>query len=341
MRILFHILHPAHVHFFRNAIKILEGKGHEIKIIAKDKDVCLRLLDNYGLKYDLIGRQSQSIGDYIREILVTEKEIFHYLKRFNPDLTLSIGGLLNVVPAWFRRKNAIYFTDTEPGKTNGLSNLFTQKVYTPDCFFNDFGKKHIKYAGYHELAYLHPNRFSPNPEVLRESGLKEDEPFFLVRFISWQANHDVGHKGFDAERKLELINKLSGSGKIIITSEKPLEPEFEQYRMRVEPSKIHDLLYYASMYVGEGITVASESAVLGTPAILVNSLKMGYIEEEEKKYKLIFKTTNFEEILKITDELLAMPNLKGEWRRRRDNMLKDKIDVTEYMVNLIENYPDI
>ncbi len=37
------------------------------------------------------------------------------------------------------------------------------------------------------------------------------------------------------------------------------------------------LLAYATLFIGEGATMASECAVLGTPAIYVNSLQLGYL----------------------------------------------------------------
>jgi hypothetical protein len=39
MKVLIDIGHPAHVHFFRNAIRELESKGHAVKVTARDKEV--------------------------------------------------------------------------------------------------------------------------------------------------------------------------------------------------------------------------------------------------------------------------------------------------------------
>ena len=38
MRVLIDILHPAHVHFFRNFHAEMEGRGHQVCITARDKD---------------------------------------------------------------------------------------------------------------------------------------------------------------------------------------------------------------------------------------------------------------------------------------------------------------
>ena len=57
MRILIDILHPAHVHFFRNFYDVMSGRGHELTITARDKDRSVDLLEQYGLPYEQISVQ--------------------------------------------------------------------------------------------------------------------------------------------------------------------------------------------------------------------------------------------------------------------------------------------
>ena len=86
--------------------------------------------------------------------------------------------------------------------------------------------------------------------------------------------------------------------------------------------------------------MASECAVLGTPAIYINSLEVGYCTEEEKKYNLIFGYRNSAGVLEKAIELLETPNLKEVFQTRRQKMLVDKIDVTAFLVWFVENYPE-
>ncbi len=46
------------------------------------------------------------------------------------------------------------------------------------------------YPGYHELAYLHPRRFTPDRGVLAEAGISEGERYFVLRFNAFKAHHD-------------------------------------------------------------------------------------------------------------------------------------------------------
>jgi len=88
----------------------------------------------------------------------------------------------------------------------------------------------------------------------------------------------------------------------------------------------------------------AEAAVLGTPSIRFNDFagKLGYLEELEHKYGLTYgiKTSEPEKLYQKIEELLNTPDLKEEWKKRRQKMLSEKIDVTAFMVWFIENYPE-
>jgi predicted glycosyltransferase len=97
------------------------------------------------------------------------------------------------------------------------------------------------------------------------------------------------------------------------------------------------------MLIGDSQTMTSEAAVLGTPAVRCNTFvrRISYLEEEEFKYNLTygFLPSDSEAMFQKLQELLSMPDLKQEWKRRRAIMLADKIDVTAFFVWFIENYP--
>jgi len=46
------------------------------------------------------------------------------------------------------------------------------------------------------------------------------------------------------------------------------------------------------------------------------------------------------EALKKAIEILENENSKKEWQKKREKLLNDKIDVTKFMVEFIENYPE-
>lgn len=343
MRIAIDILHPAHVHFFKYFIWEMQKNGHEILVTARDKDITLFLLDNYKIDYKLISRMKQGKINLLSEFITRTIKYFFICRKFKPNMLLGIMGPTISVVGKLLNIPAYIFYDTEHAKiTNSFAYKLATKIITPDCYLGDLGSKHIRYPGYHELAYLHPNWFKPNPEVLKEIGLKEGDPFFIVRFVSWGASHDIGHKGLSLEEKRNLIEILKDKGRIIITSENNLPEEFEQYRMNVCPTKMHDLLYYATLLYGESATMSSECCVLGTHSIYIDFAGRGYTDEQEKKYDLVynFKTDNksIKDSFDKLRELLDIENLKVIGSRKRERLLNDRIDVTEYMLSTINDF---
>jgi predicted glycosyltransferase len=201
----------------------------------------------------------------------------------------------------------------------------------------------IYYSGYHELAYLHPNRFTPDSSVLAELGLNEGDPYFILRFNAFKAHHDIGIHGISIENKRILINILEKKGKVFITTERNIEDELKKYQLSLSPEKIHSLIYFATMLIGDSQTMTSEAAILGTPSIRSNSFigRISYLEEEEHTYGLTygFLPDNFEAMKQKIEYLLSIPDLKEIWQKKRQVMLNDKIDVTAFYVWFIENYP--
>lgn len=341
MKILFNISHPAHAHLFKNAIRLLESKGHECLITIINKDVTINLMEKEGFQYVVVGQARGSFLGKALETIIIETRLLKIVSDFKPELL--VGGVGNIYVAHvgkLSRIPSIVFDDTEHSKLELLLMLpFISTILTPDSYMINLGKKQVRYKGFHELAYLHPNRYKPNPDVLRDIGLSEDDRFIIVRFVSWEASHDVGQHG--VRDKYGLVKELERYGRVLITSEGNVPPELITYQVRISPEKMHDLLNYASLYIGEGATMATEAAVLGTPSILISSLvgTMGNFIELEETYHLLFSCEDDEIALNKAKMILTNPNSKDEWLVKCKQMLNDKVDMTSLMVQCIENYP--
>jgi len=160
---------------------------------------------------------------------------------------------------------------------------YTTKVVTPDSFNVQLGPKQMWFKGFMELCYLHPDVFQPNPHVLNWLHLKPNEKFILLRFVSFQASHDIGQHGMSFGFKTELIQLLEDKGyKVFISSEQEIPDELKKYKLTIPPEEMHHLLYFTDGFIGEGATMASECAMLGTPAIYINSLNAGTLDTQEK-----------------------------------------------------------
>ena len=215
---------------------------------------------------------------------------------------------------------------------------FTDFIVTPSSYLDDYGPKHIRYNGFHELAYLHPDIFSPDQSVLTKVGLKPNEPYALLRFISWDASHDLGIKRFSNQEKREIINVVEKYARPVISIESSVPDEFKKYQIEMPPHYIHDLMYYSKMYIGEGATMALECVCLGVPVIYINPLSAGILKEVQN-YNLLEQTTDLQVLKNIIDKYLNNPMVNSEQKEHSTNFLKDKINVTDFYVGLIENYP--
>jgi predicted glycosyltransferase len=344
MRILIDISHPAHVHFFRNAIKIWADRGHGVYIASRRKDLALDLLDAYGLPNKCLSRAGRGKRRLLSELLIHESRLLRETMQFKPDIMLQIGGLFISHVGRACGIPTITFTDTEMATlSNALTFPFTSAVVTPACYEGRVPpSRHYLYHGYHELAYLHPNLFTPDPEVLQRLGLAEGESFFIVRFVSWGAAHDVGESGFKLPVKIEMVQELARYGRVFITSEGKLPRELEAFRFPIAPELIHHAMAFARLCIGESATMASESAILGTPAIFVSTSPRGYTTEQEKTYDMVYTFSHVQqaEALAKMRELLAIGNIREKWQQKRRRLLEDKIDVTDWLVRLVEGYPD-
>jgi len=342
MKILVDINHPAHVHFFRNFIQEARSKGHEVMITASRKDITFHLLKEYHLDYVNVGSYGKNLFIKLLKIPVLDFSILKIALKFKPDVFMGIASHRAAQISWLLRKKSIIFDDTEHAKYEiFLYKPFASVIATPACFLRNLGKKQLRYEGYHELAYLHPSYFSPDHSILNELDVTENEKYIIMRFISWNASHDEGHKGITLENKRKAVEEFSKFGKVFITSEKILPDDLEKYRLHIPFNRIHHALYYSTLLFGESATMASECAILGTPAIFVDFNGRSYTSEQEKKYSAVFNfnESQKDQLMAIDKgiELLKTPDVKKIWKGKREQILKEKINVTKWMLELIEN----
>lgn len=339
MKILVEILHPAHVHVFRNAIHVWLERGDEVLILSREKECANDLLEAYGLEYHSISRIGKHKGALLVEMGVRVWRMWKRARAFKPDVLIGIMGVtIAPVGKLIRRPAAVFYDTENAGITNRFVYPLAAKVFTPDCYRGTVNGDHETYPGYHELAYLHPDLFTPDPEMVRELGIDPDAFYSIVRFVSWQASHDIGEAGLTNDLKTELVDKLKQRGRVLISSEGPLPESLEPLRFRASPDKLHHVMAFAGLLVGESATMASESAVLGVPAFFISETGRGYTDEEESRYELVynFKASAARSALEKLDELLANPALAAETREKHQRLLADKVNTTQWMVERLD-----
>jgi len=341
MKILIDVGHPAHVHYFRNLAKIFEQKGAQVLFSTRDKEVTLKLLDYYRLKYINIGKPFRCPIGKIWGIFWFTLRLYLIALKFKPDIYLNASIYVALISKLFNKPH-ISLEDTFNMEQVFLYRPFTNVILTGDYSHPRLGEKEILYSSYQELAYLHPNYFIPDEKVLDLLGVKKEDKYIILRFVAWTASHDYGHKGISFENKIKAIKEFENYARVFISSEAEPPNELKSYKITLPPHKLHDALAFSSLVWAESFTIPAECSVLGVPSVINHNTKSYYLHEQEHKYNLCFNYSESEtDQLKAIDkciELLQSDN-RAEWRKRRDIMLAEKIDVTSLLVWFIENYP--
>ncbi len=340
MKILIDIGHPAHVHYFKNLVKILELKGFSFYFTLRERDSTVALMDRYGFSYTKRGKGGKNLITKLLAMPLMDFKVLKAARRFKPDMFISFASPYAAQVAWLLRKPHITFDDTEHAVfAHKLYRPFSSVVLSPMCYFKPIKKKQLLFDSFMELCYLHPKYFNPDTSIFSKLGINENEKYCILRFVSWDANHDVGQKGLDFNTKIQLVKELSSHCKVFISSESKLPKELEQYRFCLHPSLLHHALSFASLYIGEGATMASEAAMLGIPSIYVNSLDAGTIQEQIN-YGLLFMFKSSVGVIDKALEIITDQSSSDSFSLRKSQMLYQKIDPTAFMVWFIENYPN-
>ncbi len=348
MKYLFYLGHPAHFHLFKHVIAELRVLGHEVDILIKKKDVLEDLLRSTGWEYSNIlpegrgdSKAGLAVGMFKRgwrmlryclahkpEVLVgTSVEISHIGKLLGiPSINVNEDDW-DVVP--------IYAKFAYPGATAILA--------PQGCRMGKWEQKTVFYNGYHELAYLHPDRFTADRSIVNRY-FPSDEPYAVLRFSSLNAHHDVGIRGITDNLAEQLIEEITKHMKVWITSERPLQSRFEDMRMSIDPKDMHHVLAFAEIYIGDSQTMAAEAGVLGTPFLRFNDFvgRISYLDDIENHYLLGYGIPGSQPglLLRKLEKILNTPNRREVWHERQDRMLEDKIDVTDWMVRYLLNFAE-
>jgi len=338
--------HPAHFHLFKNVAKNLSASGKNVFFVIKQKDILEKLLQDEGLTYTKIreGRANTKLA-LVRSVLKVERGFVRFVRKNKIDLL--IGTTLSFATRVFTKAKIVVVNEDDASVVPMFARLsypFANEILNPcSCNSGKWDKKAVKYDSFQKLAYLHPNNFTPDKRVV-EKYFSLEKPYFLLRFAELKAHHDGGIGGMNTQIADKLIKILKPHGNIYITSERELEPQFEQYRLNISLLDIHHVMAFASIYTGDSQSMAVEAAMLGVPSVRFNDFagRIGVLEELEHKYCLTIgiKPSEPEKLYQTIENLLNNSDMRAEFQNRRQKMLSEKIDTTKFFTWFVENYPE-
>ena len=332
-----------------NIRALLEDKGHSVLFLYRDYGDTLTLAKELGLKGVVYARTP---GMGFSKVLSFPLDVLRgciIAKKFHPDVVADFG-IYGALVGRLLRKPCVVFTDSEPSINRFYSLQYrifvplVRVVVTPRSFRDDLGPRHIRVDSFKELAYLHPDSFEPKGNVLNLLGMKDGEHYALLRFNDLAGVHDIGLKGFILAKKIELVKRIEATGlKVFVSTEGDTPKELRDYIIRLPKSSIHDVLFIADLLVTDTQTMATEAAVLGTPVIRCNTFvgekDMGNFKELER-HGLMFNYSAPDEAIRKAVELAKQKDIKAIWREKSYNYFNSKVDISKFIVRLVETIND-
>jgi predicted glycosyltransferase len=330
MRVLFDVLHPAHVHFFRAAATEVQAEGGEVLFTARHKDVTIQLLEQFQLPYEVHSRIGGGTTGLALELARRSAKMLRTARRFRPDLLAGIMGPVIAPMGHVLRVPSLVFYDTE---TATLTNRYVLRLATefavPEPSFAGLHRRNLRrYPGYQALAYLHPKRFSTTDADVE--GIDLPERFALVRLVSWEASHDIGDQR--AGDPVQLVRELAREIPVVLSTERAPPAELADLVIPFAPDRLHHVLARASLYLGEGGTTAIEAAMLGTPAVMLHprARVFGVIRSLEDRDRLLRTAGDCDSALAAARAMLELD--PATWDERRAAMLDRCVELSGWML---------
>tara|TARA_B100002052_G_scaffold293665_1_gene317163 strand:- start:3086 stop:4123 length:1038 start_codon:yes stop_codon:yes gene_type:complete len=340
---LFELTHPKHYYQFKDVIsRLKKNKLNNIYIIARDKDVLLKILKHENLNYINYGEYKKS---FFSKFIVLPRLLYNYykiVKKYKINIIVSKASPYASIISLFSKVKTIISPDSEVVVlTRKIVAPLASIVITPESYSLNYGLKHKRVTGFLEDSYLHPSIFRPDKSLVENLGFSTSKPYYILRFISWDASHDLNKFGFSDQEKIKIVKYISQFGEVYISSEGKLPSEIERFRIKIPASKIHHVLHFAKLYIGDSQTMATESALLGTPSIRYNSFvgknDMSNFILLENKYNLLRNFNDFNSALNCLKGYIEDDKIKNDWLEKRNHYYNKVGDINKKIFTIISS----
>jgi predicted glycosyltransferase len=335
MKILVDLNHPVDVNFFKNAIAVLAKKHDcEIDITVQPRGKLVPILQKElpGFHFTSIGIYRKSFVGKVYGAGYRFVRLLSYVRRGGFDGVVSFGGIGVSHATYVLRKPSIIFDDDTEYKLGFYPyKSFATRLVMP-AHIPIQGRNIVKYKGFKELAYLHPNRFKPDESALKEYGLTPGEYVFVREVSKISMNYAHLETGQLATVCSHL--KTSGLNVVLSLEDKSLVDRFSPHCIILqEPVRdIYSLMHFARLTISSGDTVARESCLTGTPVIYTGGRYMSVNTELTKK-GIFFEPNNEHPIMNLVGMIIEQ-NIKEKTRETVQRALADEWeDTTEVIVN--------
>jgi predicted glycosyltransferase len=350
MKILFYFGHPAQYLFVKNTLIQLNNNSNiDFKIIIKTKDVLEQLINSDNLPFENIYKKTRGNNKFsiVLSLISRIFKVFKIAIKYKP--TLFWGGDPSIaIVSKVLRKDCIIVGEDDYKVIHKLAKItfpYATAILFPNvCDVGPYNYKKIGYEGYMKLAYLHPNVFELNKNVLEK--YVNTSNYILIRLSELKAYHDAGIGGFTEEILNELIALFEEKKiKFYISAEGAINEKYDKYLLKPKPIDMVHILAGATLFIGDSQSMTVEACMLGIPSVRFSDFagKISVLEELEHKYGLTYgiPCRDKEDLFSKTRSLLNDKHIKEEFQKRKQIMLSEKINVSGFITDLIVNYPAV
>lgn len=335
MKIIVDIAHPAHVNFFKNALRALSRDGHRVVVTGLRRGKLPRILEDELAEFPIhyVGKHRGTKFSIIVEAnLLKVFRLFFFVLKERPDFGLSVGSFtLGGVLKLFGKPNVQFDDDPERPVNVFLEKLTSTRLFFPPIVAPqpDVGTMNAL----KEWAYLSPRYFSATTEGLSSYGLTPKH-YIFAREVS---TGSLNYADQEANTIASLADQLPAQGPVLLSLEdKQAKGAYPAHWIVLQEPvpDIHSLLYHSSLVISSGDSMAREGALLGVPSLYVGNRDMRANAMMEER-GMLFRCSASQApdlVDRIVGKTLAVP-AQDEFRAQ---LLADWDDITQLIVNQVD-----
>ncbi len=319
--------HPAQLWLMYSIYKKL-SEEYQVLWVLRDKDILIELASSLKIEYRVISKAKSGIFGNAFELFSNIFKVILITRSYKVDCWITKYGAGNI-GAYLCGVPSISFNDDDIDIVPliaATSYPFAKYVICPqDLRMGKYHTKALRFKGMNELAYLETggqtNSESAPLELLDLLGKK----YILIRLSALSAHHDVGKRGISTQFIINMLKKYEGQYRIVISSEKPLPKELEDYKLKIPVQFIHITLRSACCLVTDSLSMALESSVLGTGVVRLSDFGGNLTAFQSiESYRLIFNHSpdDLSGAMQSVCEVLEL-NTTGEMQNRSDMLRAD------------------
>lgn len=337
MKIIVDIAHPAHVNFFKNALKILAKEGHEIIITGLRRGKLPKILENELSEYPIyyVGQHRGTKFSIIYEANMKKAfNLFFFVLKHKADFGLSVGSFnLGAVLKVFGKPNIQFDDDPERKMNVMLEKLTSTRLFFPPIIAPEGNVENMK--ALKEWAYLTPKYFKAAEDELKKYRLEPKKYIFVREVSSGSLNYADQKAGTVAS----FSQQFPKGYKVLLSLEdkEHLDAYPTDWILLEEPVQdIHSLIYHSRMLVSSGDSMAREGAMLGIPSVYVGIREMMANKVMMEK-NMLFKKSAAEAATFMEAVLAGTVKVDGQ-EVFRQQLLEEWDDITEFIIRQINKY---